>query len=244
MNKELNQKLYTAVSGEKIDLAYIEELLASGADPLGPLTEYESSCTLAEMFCEASEPTGWDDDNGCNQVREYMPKLVSMFLEYGMNPADIREKEDNADDTNSTMWSMALCCGKESTEVLKLLLDNGLKVKALEDFISHFYTDAEMCNGSDIDEYYLDYLTYGFKMIMLSASYPEVLNSSEYLRSCIEMDNTNKGNDYDLTGFADYERYEYTFDVSTCNIVPYGLRNTTVEIREKGHNEIVWKMHI
>lgn len=243
MGKEMNQELYNAVFSEEIDLHRVEIVLSAGADPLGPLLESNDECVLGELFCESSIR---DDiyDNGINPVRNKLPELVKLFIEHGMKPTSIPAEHHDDENENIPMWYLAFCCSREGAEALKMLLDNALNTEALDDFISHFYIDCEMTGGSDIDDAYLNYLTYGLKMVMLSASYPEVLEKSKYLSSCIGVAEENSGNVYDLTRFRDYEEYDYSIDISTCDNIPYGLRNATVEICEKGSNVIIWKMYL
>lgn len=79
---------------------------------------------------------------------------------------------------------------------------------------------------------------------MLCASYPEIMNKSELIRKCIEMNSTNVCNSYDLCKFRNYDNYEYKIDLSTIDNISFGMRNATVEIIEKDSDKLVWKMHI
>lgn len=79
---------------------------------------------------------------------------------------------------------------------------------------------------------------------MLCASYPNILNESEYLRSCIEIDSTNADNKYDLCRFRYYDNFQYHYDLSTLDLPEWGMRNATVEVTEKGSDDVIWKMHI
>ena len=232
IGKELNKKLCEAAIAETVDFNKVEELLSLGADPLGLLTDYDDSCVLEELFCEASE----------YEVRKNLYSLVELFIKRGMRPEAIPSNDN--DDEHLILWSMSFCCSDEALRTLELLLDNNLNPRALEDFINHFYMDAEMVDGAELDEMYTYHLTSGLKMVMLSSSYPTVLAGSEYLRSCIEMDDTNKDRHYDLGKFRNYDGYEYIIDTSTCDNLPHGLRNATVSIVEKESNEIVWMLHI
>lgn len=226
MGKNLNEELADAITSEKIDYEYIELLLDEGADPLGPLKNGETA--LEGLFC---------DGDGSN-----FPAIISMFINKGFDCSRILGSEGG--DDHLELWSFTFSISKGACEALKIMIDNGLKASAIEDFVGHFYTDSEMCDGSDVDAEYEEYLTWAFKMIMLCASYPHILENSEYLRNCIEMDSTNKGNHYNLERFRDYDAYTYQFDYSTMDNIPYGMRNAGVKIIENHSGSAVWEMSI
>lgn len=175
--------------------------------------------------------------------KRYCPvNVFAGVIENGFDCSRFLDSEDG--DHNLEMWSLTFSISEGACKAIKLMIENGLPVPALEDFIGHFYMDSEMCDGSDLTEPYVTYLEWAFKTIMLCASYPEILCNSEYLRRCIEIDTTNMGNNYDLTKFRNYNNYEFHFDLSTQDNIPYGMRNTGVEIMEKSSGKTVWKMYI
>jgi hypothetical protein len=245
MSKELNEKLYIAITEKYINYDEIKRLLVEGADPLGPLMD-EDETAIGELFCEA----GWDwhndaasDDNlpeDCLCGR--LPKILDVFIENGFDCSRFQTSDDG--DKNLELWSLTFSISEGECKAMQIMIENGLPIPALEDFIGHFYMDSEMCDGSDMTDEYEMYLVWGFKTIMLCASYPHILNGSEYLRQCIERDSTNEGNNYDLTNFREYNNYEYEFDLSTLDNIPYGMRNATVLVKEKCTGKQVWKMHI
>ena len=223
--------LFDACVAKTADYELIKDLLKRGADPLRIFNEYDDS-VLDELFCEASSKEfPFLDDR--------IPELVNLFIKYGM---DINSLQDLAEeDRVSPMWSMAFWCTPNAVKTMKLLLDNGLKVPELENFISHFITDAAMVSGDIPGEEYHDYLLCGFKMIMLAASYDEILSESEYLRNVIGLDTIN-GNDKEiLPGFRQYDSFSYDIDKSTCTDLKFGINNATITITEKDSGKAVWK---
>lgn len=244
MNIELNKKLLDASTKDVINYDEISFLLAQGADLLGCCDEELGDYVLEEILMNEYDMSNWDNiDKKCKIV-----DLIEFFMSKGFKPSDI---EKGSEDGSSIMWHFYFVASESGIQILKMFLDNGLKAEALEDYIDHFFTDTEMINGyyedddgDGIKQHFDKALRYGLKMVMLSASYPHILNESEYLRSCIEMNDTNKDNSYDLTNFRDYNNYEYELDTSTCDLLPYGLRNATVRIKDKQDKSIVWMLHI
>lgn len=244
MSIELNKKLLDAATKEQIDYDEITSLLEQGADLLGCCDEEFGDYVLEEIIMNDYDKMLWENID----KKEQVVNLIEFFISKGFKPSDI---EKGTEDGSSVMWHFHFFASESGIQILKMFLDNGLKAEALEDYVDHFYTDTAMVDGyyedaemDECKEHYIKSLFYGLKMVMLSASYPHVLNESEYLRSCIEMDSTNKDNNYDLTKFRNYNNYEYELDTSTCDYLPYGLRNATVRIREKENSNIVWVLHI
>ena len=168
-----------------------------------------------------------------------IPDLVRLFVKYGMDVNAVSDLPE--DDRTSPLWSMAFWCTPNAVKTLKILLENGLKAPELENFVDHFITDAAMVSGDISGEEYNNYLICGFKMIMLSASYDEILATSEYLRNVIGL-NTIEGNDKEiLPGFRQYDRFSYDIDKSTCTDLRFGINNATITITEKGSGKAVWK---
>ena len=244
MNVELNKKLLDASIKDEIDYDEISSLLEQGADLLGCYDEELGDYVLEEILMNEYDMSNWDSIDKRGKIVD----LIEFFISKGFKPSDI---EKSSDDGPSIMWHFHFIASENGIQILKKFLDNGLKAEALEDYINHFYTTTAMVGGyykendsDEIKQHFDKLLSYGLKMVMLSASYPHILNESEYLRSCIEMNDTNKDNNYDLTKFRDYNNYKYELDTSTCDHLPYGLRNATVRIKDKQDKSIVWVLHI
>ncbi len=239
MGKEINEKLYRAISQQTPDFNMVKELLKQGADPLGPLKD-ECETAIQLMFCDAS----WLDSDADNHVytSEVMPRLMELFIEMGLDCSRFLPDVDG--DHNLELWSLTFAISEGACKTLRLMIENGLKLEPIEDCICHFFFDCDNCDGSDIDEDYEEYLSWAVKMTLMCASYQHLLENSEYLRSVLEISSTNKDNTYPLKKFRNYEDYECRFDYSTMDNIPYGVRNATVEIVEKGSKKPVWKLHI
>ncbi len=244
MNEYLNEELLKAVTADRMDYEYIELLLDEGADPLGPLKSDKEETTIGYIFTCGNDSYHYKTETGSHheKLSDRYPKIMSFLIEKGFDCSRFAPSYD--DDKNFEMWCLAFSISKGSCEALKIMIENGLKASAIEDFICHFIMDAEMCDGSEVDRCYEHHLIWAFKMIMLCASYPHILNESEYLRKIIEMDTTNHGNDYNLDKFRDYNAYKYRFDYSTLDNIPHGVRNARVEVIEIDSNRVVWEMYI
>ncbi len=232
MNRELNEKLARAITDKETDYDLIKKLIMQGADPLGPII-IENETPISELFCSA-EWKEYDDGR--------FPKIMQMFLENGFECT--RFLPEDEDGNHSELWTLLFAVSEGACQMLKLMLDNGLSSEPVEDFVSHFFMDSEMCDGSSITLGYLSYVIWALKMVMLCASYPQVLDNSGYLRDCIECNTVNKDNTYSLENFRNNDDYDYEFDFSTMDNVPNGIRNTTVTIIEKKRGETVWTLRI
>ncbi|MCR5083399.1 MAG: hypothetical protein K6B15_08000 [Parasporobacterium sp.] len=241
MVDNINDELAKAITGNKIDYNYIAELMEKGADPLGILENgYDTS--IDKLFCIGHEKWSYKDKNGRHRgcYSERFPKIMSLLIEKGFDCSRFKATEDG--NRCLELWSLTFSISRGACETLQIMIENGLEIAAIEDFIGHFYMDSEMCDGSNVDSRYKKYLTWAFKMIMLCASYPHILDGSEYLRNCIEIENND--NEYDMKKFRNYDNYLYRFDYSTMDNIPYGVRNAGVEIIEKETNKVVWKMYV
>ena len=78
-------------------------------------------------------------------------------------------------------------------------------------------------------------------MVMLVASYPEILNESPYIQSCIAF---SRNDPEKLPDFRKWDDFDYCIDISTCTNISHGLCNATLIIRSKSTNEQAWKMLI
>ena len=228
---ELTEELLLAA--EKADLAEVETLLQKGADPLGSPDEGDpDEHILGQLFCYAS-----DDD----ELAKALPNLVQLFYDYGM---DISSRNIPFDDGNNInpLWNLAFCPSEAGLKTLKVMLDNGLDVQSAEILIDHIFTDMEMCDGCEIeDAWFRSRTIYALKMGMLAASYSEIMEQSEYIRSCLELE---KNTPRRLGEFRNWNAFDYEIDISTCDNIPFGLRNATVRIFDLTSNAHVWTLVI
>lgn len=228
MDKQLNTKLYHELFKENIDYDLIIKLLKEGADPLGPLEDDEESCVLEELIWES-----YDEDSEIGMYWK-LPKLVNIFIENGMDPKRIKVNEDNP----SPVWALAHICSRNALLVLKTLIENDLSKECVNDFIEHFIEDTTCvyCNHLETPEDYYS-VNYGYKMIMLCASYENIIEDNELLKHLIDYDNNN----FDLTKFREYDEYSILIDTSTCTKPNDTLAYATISIKDMATEEIVRK---
>lgn len=229
---ELNKKLYKSIMAKKIDFIAIENLLKLGADPLGSSDENDpTEHILGELFCQASNDS---------KLAEKMPQIIQMFYDYGMN-IESKNIPDDGDDVNP-LWSLQFVSDENGLKMLKVLLDNGLDFESAEILIDHIFIDMEVCDGCEIEDvYFLNATICSLKMIMLVASYPQIIKKSVYIRKCIDVENNNPTN---LFGFRIWDDFEYHIDISTGTNKPHGLQNATLTIKDKRADKNVWSFLI
>lgn len=77
-------------------------------------------------------------------------------------------------------------------------------------------------------------------MLMLIASYTDLLNQSTYIQSCIALEK----NDAQMLQFRNWNDFDYHIDLSTCTNIPHGLRDATLTIRDPKSKKTVWTLSI
>ena len=114
----------------------------------------EEETAIGKLFCEA----GWDwhidadfyDDLPEECLSDRLPKILETFIENGFDCTRFLPSEDG--DRNLELWSLTFPISEGECKAMKIMIEHGLPISALEDFISHFYMDSEMCDVSDITE--------------------------------------------------------------------------------------------
>ena len=228
---ELNQLLLNAVFD--CDLAEAERLLKLGADPLGSSDEQNpDEHLLGEWFCEMRD---------YEALSANFPKFLQLFYTYGMDIA--AQKIPTSDGNNiHPLWMLAFCQTEAGLQALHTMLEHGLDCDSAEVLVAHILMDMEMCDGCEIeDDWFRESVTCGLKMVMLTASYPHILNKSTYIQNCIEL---AKNDAKKLHEFRNWEDFDYDVDISTGTNVPYGLQNAALTIRDKRTGETVWTLAI
>ena len=226
---ELNEKLYDAVMTDNAGMAEVEGLLELGADPLGSYDSIDpGGTTVGDLFCEVSTDRG---------LSERMPELVRVFIDHGM---DIGKRSFPSDDDVHPLWCLQFDGNENGVRMLKLLLDQVLDIESAEILVDHIFTDMEICSGSDIgDERFAIGTMWSLKMVMLTASYPRILEKSDFIRSCVEIENNDPQN---APKFRVWNDFDYHIDISTCTNVPHGLQNAMLTITEKKTSKRVWQI--
>ena len=227
---ELNKALFEAVAACNYDEA--ERLLNLGADPLGFTDETDpNEHLLGELFCRMQ-----DNDDLANAF----PMFLELFYAHGMDIAEHKIQEDGS--SGCPLWDLAFCQTEAGLNVLHTMLEHGLDCDSAEVLVDHILLDMEMCDGCEIeDDWWMESMVFGLKMVMLIASYPILLNQSTYIQSCIELE---KNDTQKLPLFRNWNDFDYHIDISTCTNIPHGLQNATLTIQDRKNGEIVWTLFI
>lgn len=228
---ELNKVLFEAVAACNYEEA--ERLLNLGADPLGSTEETDADeHLLGELFCEMQD----------NEALEAaFPKFLELFYAHGMDIASRGLPTDDGDNIHP-LWMLAFCQTESGLNVLHTMLEHGLDRDSAEVLVDHILMDMEMCDGCEIeDAWWMERTICGLKMLMLTASYPNLLNQSTYIQSCIALE---KNDAQMLPQFRNWNNFDYHIDLSTCTNIPHGLRDATLTIRNPKSKKTVWTLSI
>ena len=228
---ELNKVLFEAVAACNYEEA--ERLLNLGADQLGSTDETDADeHLLGELFCEMQD----------NEALEAaFPKFLELFYAHGMDIASRGLPTDDGDNIHP-LWMLAFCQTESGLNVLHTMLEHGLDRDSAEVLVDHILMDMEMCDGCEIeDAWWMERTICGLKMLMLTASYPNLLNQSTYIQSCIALE---KNDAQMLPQFRNWNNFDYHIDLSTCTNIPHGLRDATLTIRNPKSKKTVWTLSI
>ncbi len=228
---ELNKALFHAVTACNYEEA--ERLLKLGADPLGSTDETDpDEHLLGELFCEMQ-------DN--EDLEAVFPKFLELFYVHGMDIAARGIRPDTGNYIHP-LWMLAFCQTESGLKVLHTMLEHNLDRDSAEVLVDHILLDMEMCDGCEIeDDWWMESTICGLKMVMLIASYPNLLNQSPYIQSCIELE---KNDTQMLPLFRNWNDFDYHIDISTCTNVPYGLRDATLTIHDRENHKTIWTLSI
>lgn len=228
MNKqELNKKLLEACTSENVDLIYIEELLKSGANPLGCVEDWGDNNLYDVVLYHFLDMANHEEADDSDFL-----KITDLFIKYGM---DISKPEVPYDGENviNPLWSFAFYDTETAMQSLKLLLDNGLDAESAGLCWSHDLIDLGFANYKFEDEIECQRAIKTFRKVMLIASYHHIIDADENLKKEIWFDENN----YDITKFRDWDKFEYSVEPTDGN----RLNNSIVKIFEKDTKREVWK---
>ena len=224
--KELNQKLLEACIADKIDLTYIEQLLKDGANPLGCVKDDDGDNNLYDVvlyhFLELEQA---DKDDSA------FFKITELFLKYGM---DISQPEIAYDPGYilNPLWGLAFFSSETARRTLKLLLDHGLDADSARECWGHKWSDLWLARFTVDDDFDRELAIDSFKTLMLVASYPRILEEDSDFKRVIWFDENN----YDLTKFRDWDKYDYVLEPT----VNQDLTKSLIRIFEKDTKKEVW----
>lgn len=167
--------------------------------------------------------------------------MLEMFYAHGM---DIGRRMSRVGDRAclDPLWNLAFCQDQNGLNILAVMLEHGLPVRSAEAMVGHVLLDMEMFDGCELtDAHFADQTVCALKMILLAASYPHIIEGSEYIRECIDLAHNQAQR---LPAFRAWNDFTYHIDQSTCDNLPDGLRNATLTIRDIRTGDPVWKFAI
>lgn len=223
----LNKQLYEECSKEVLNLAFIEELLKKGADPLGSTAEYGWGL-LEHVYGELMLDS--QDFNSIN-----LPRITELFLKYGMDVSSPRVPYDGENSLHVLSFFPA---NENSIVALKMLLDHGADADSVgEIWDRYIFDEYNVCQDDPNAEEWHGRFVWMMKIIMLIASYDHVLNRDEGLKELIGV----SYNSYDIHRFQNWNDYDYEFDTSRCERFPE-LYRSVLKIYETKTKKAVWKI--
>lgn len=228
---ELNKALFEAVAACNYEEA--ERLLNLGADPLGSTDEADADeHLLGKLFCEMQDNEALEDA---------FPKFLELFYAHGMDIAS-RGLPTNDGNNLHPLWLLSFCQTESGLRILHTMLEHGLDRDSAEVLGDHILMDMEMCDGCEIeDAWWMERTICGLKMLMLIASYTDLLNQSTYIQNCVALE---KNDAQMLPQFRNWNDFDYHIDLSTCTNIPHGLRDATLTIRDPKSKKTVWTLSI
>lgn len=241
----LNKQLMEACLA--CDFAGVEALLEQGADPLGSCTadgHGNDELVLEILFMEAIH---FGDSEDADRMGKALPELVRIFLAHGMDiPARQAAMDKNDENYIRPLWNLAFCSNEAGLKTLSVFLEHGLDPSSAEDLVEHILVDFDFCYGSNgKDDWQLtddDFQGETFddlKMVMLAASYPDVLNNSPYLQECVDL---TENDPEKLIGFRNWNDFDYRIDWSVRREPPGVLIAGLLTIRDRRTGEDVWNV--
>ena len=241
----LNKQLMEACLA--CDFAGVEALLEQGADPLGSCTadgHGKVELVLESLFMEAIH---FGDSEDANRMGKALPELVRIFLAHGMDiPARQAAMDKNDDNYIRPLWDLAFCSNEAGLKTLSVFLEHGLDPSSAEDLVEHILVDFDFCydsNGKDdrqlTDDDFQGETFDDLKMVMLAASYPDVLNNSPYLQECVDL---TENDPEKLIGFRNWNDFDYRIDWSVRREPPGVLIAGLLTIRDRRTGEDVWNV--
>ena len=241
----LNKQLMKACLA--CDFAGVEALLEQGADPLGSCTadgHGNDELVLESLFMEAIH---FGDSEDADRMGKALPELVRIFLAHGMDiPARQAAMDKNDDNYIRPLWDLAFCSNEVGLKTLSVFLEHGLDPSSAEDLVEHILVDIDFCYGSNgkddrqlTDDDFQGETFDDLKMVMLAASYPDVLNNSPYLQECVDL---TENDPEKLIGFRNWNDFDYRIDWSVRREPPGVLIAGLLTIRDRRTGEDVWNV--
>ena len=239
MKYELNRRLLTELLKSDIDPLTISSLMSEGADPLGHYDEDEEESVLASLILDICDATalGTDAAEMYKGLEEKLAVLLDNGLDLSKMPASSKKGE------STELWTMSFLDPERIYGILELLIRNNVPAGAIEDYVEHSYTDLWLRSSAESLAEHPDDAKGIYKSIFFAASFPEVLDSSGYIKDIIELDlNGNDRNNLPL--FRNHDEIDVFFDVSTKDHISRTVRGTAVNLVYRPTSEKIWTTHI
>ena len=228
---ELNMSLLKACTAEIVDYTQVEALLKQGAEPLGYVEEQD---TPDNLYYSVVENLDWAGDKNGDLF-----KITELFLQYGLDIAKPTIPYDNDDILNPIYNFLGYMRGS-MMQTLRLLLDHGLSAEDAWWGWGQELTDFLNCNDSLEDKDVRGELPDYIHKLMLTASYPHVLEKDESLQFNIWLDR----NHFDLSRFREWDWYDFELDTSHCDKRYPGVARSIVTLKDKKTGEKVWRFGV
>lgn len=201
----LNQKLYNAIASKDFNPDTIEELLQQGANPCGYINDDHDTCTLSEFLYAASYRMSSDMIDDYRIAQERLSTVIRLFLKHGL--LDRLFYNEEVDGEYLPIACMHHSCSREAAISLKMILDEGYRGASIDGYINGWFIDVLYLSEFVLsDEVYLNHLEWGSRMLMLIASYQDIFDADEYVRSCVNAENNDVRI---LSTFRDIDAYTY-----------------------------------
>ena len=237
MNKTIenvNEALMEALNREQTDLEAIEVLLKKGADPLEACKNKKGwrISTVVEYILNQYELNDY----------EKAPKVIQLFFDYGMTTDEVEDPFDEPE--MDPLFNVALVPNEAGIRMLKVFLDHSPLIHSIEQTILHIMNMLRANTSSDSfcpGGHWFDEAVYQVKMIMLIASYPQVLKNSTLLQDLIAC----KDNDLSsLIQFREWEASEYSIVTLPVEDNNDFIEDISITIKDSVLKNVIWTMDI
>ncbi|SOC16437.1 hypothetical protein [Pseudobutyrivibrio ruminis] len=226
---KINKALYDAM--EKDKYTEIKKLINGGANPLDSHDDRDlEDSPLAKFLFFASMHV--EDNPGSTRITNMFSLLIeNHLLDY------IIYDEDGSD--NLPLWDLEFCCSKDAAVALKKILDAGYTGLSVNELVEHFWTDLFLADFMEFEGWKTDaHIEWGIRMMMLVASYPEILDKNEYIQRCVELKENKASN---ISFFRNIDGYSIEYDEYTC---VEDNKMTGLTVNMKVNNKLIWKIHM
>lgn len=228
---DLNLRLLKVCTAEKVDYSMAEDLLRQGAEPLGYIEDHDFPDNL---YSAVIEDLAWAEDKN-----EDMVKITELFLRYGLDISKPAIPYDNEDILNPIYTFLGYMRGS-MMQTLRLLLDHGLSAEDAWWGWGQELTDFLNCSDCLEDEDVRGELPDYIHKLMLTASYPHVLEQDESLQFNIWLNQ----NHYDLSRFREWDWYDFEVNTSHCDRGYPGVARSIITLKDKETGETVWRFGV